>query len=55
MSEKQFRFVSIKNIDKAVVQVILFENGEECGTLIFTPDGWEEFKEQVLRTKVRCE
>ena len=55
MSEKQFKFLAMKNVDKEAVQVIMYEGDEQAGTIIFTPEGWEEFKEQVLRTKVRCE
>ena len=54
MTEKQFKFVAMKNIDKAAVQVIMYEGDEQAGTLILTPEGWEEFQEQVRRTKVRC-
>lgn len=51
----EFRFEQQKNIDGSAVQVIMFEDRQECGTLILTPEGWEELKEQVRRTKVRCE
>ena len=54
-NEKQFKFVAMENVDAGMVQVIMYEGKEECGTLIITPQGWEQFKEQVLRTKVRCE
>ena len=55
MPEKQFKFEAQKNIDAKYIQVIMYEDDHDLGTLVFTPKGWEEFKEQVLRTKVRCE
>ena len=55
MAEKQFKFLEMKNVDQKVVQVIMYEDKEQAGTLILTPEGWEEFQEQVRRTKVRCE
>ena len=50
-----FRFESQKNIDKSAVMVVMYEDNQENGTLIFTPEGWEDFKEKVLRTKIKCE
>ena len=54
-----FKFVAVKNVDASMVQVIMYEIDRdchhECGTNILTPESWEAFKEQVLRTKVKCE
>ena len=55
MAEKQFKFVAMKNVDQNAVQVIMYEGDEQAGTIILTTEGWEEFQEQVRRTKVRCE
>ena len=51
----EFKFVAMKNIDASVVQVVMYEDKQECGTLIITPEGWTAFREQVLRTKVKTE
>ena len=55
MPEKQFKFIAMKNVDETYVQVIMYEDKEPAGTLIMSKEGWEEFQEQVRRTKVRCE
>lgn len=51
----EFKFIAMKNIDKSGVLVVAYEGNQEMATLFFTPEGWADFKEQVLRTKVRCE
>ena len=53
--EIKFRFEAQKNVDKSLVMVVCYEGNQQAGTLIFTPEGWEQFQEQVKRTKVRCE
>ena len=50
-----FKFQEQKNIDQSVIVVIAYEDKQEMGTLLFSKDGWEDFKEKVLRTKVKCE
>ena len=51
----EIKFVAMKNVDESAVQVVMFEGDQEAGTLLLTPEGWQAFKEQVMRTKVRCE
>ena len=56
----EFKFVAMKHVDQTAVQVDVMEKDnlgrcELCGTLMFTPEGWKDFKEQVLRTKVKTE
>ena len=51
----EFKFVAMKNVDESVVQVVMYEGKQECGTLILTNEGWAAFQEQVLRTKVKTE
>lgn len=50
-----FKFVAQKNIDKSVQEVVVYEDRQECGTLILSNGGWLDLKEKLLRTKVRCE
>ncbi len=50
----EFEFVADKNIDTKFVNVHLFEDKQDCGTVTITGEGWPDFKEKLLRTKVRC-
>lgn len=59
-----FKFVAMRNVDAALVQVVMYEitedkhgheNTAQCGTNILTPEGWKSLKEKLLRTKVKCE
>lgn len=51
----EFKFIAMSNVDESVVQVVMYEGKQECGTLIMTNEGWADFQEKVLRTKVKCE
>ncbi len=55
MAEKQFKFEAQENIDAQYIQVIMYEDEWETGTLVMTTEGWKEFKRQVQKTRVRCE
>ena len=50
-----FKLVAMKNVDVTVVQVVVYEDRQDTGTLILTKGGWEDLKQKLLRTKVKCE
>ena len=51
----EFKFIAMKNIDASNIVVVMYEGRQEAGTIVLTPEGWVDFKEQILRTKVRTE
>ena len=50
-----FKLIAMRNVDVTMVQVVVYEDRQEAGTLILTPGGWQDLKEKLLRTKVKCE